>query len=199
MFGLERQLSQSTDGFISDPSEDEEDEEDEKDDGKPNKPLRKKAMKEYLTKMRECKAMEIIVQKSSAVLEAEEEEAEDSNTQQPNRLWELLGKNVKTGNEENKEEEYLSSETESDSEEEDWGNDPSRKTYYKSTTIPFPTYGVRVSAVCGYDDGHVAVVDLTPALRLIKVSHLRDHECAPSKKGYNARRHAKRVVKETET
>ncbi len=199
--GLRKQLSHSTDSFISDPSEDEEDDEDdeEKNDGKPNKPLRKKAMKEYLTKIRECKAVEIIVQKASTILEAEAEEAEDSNMQQPNRLWELLGKPVMTGEDDDDEgASYLSSETESDNEEEDWG-DPSRKTYNKSTSIPFPTSGVRVSAVCGYDDGHVAVVDLTPAMRLINVSHLRDHECVSSKKGYEPRRYAKRVVKETET
>ena len=89
-FEMLRQFSHSTDSYISEPSEDE-GEDEEKDDGKPNKPLRKKAMKEYLTKMRECKAIEIIVQKSRAVLEAEEV-AKGSNMQQTNRLWELLGR-----------------------------------------------------------------------------------------------------------
>ena len=152
---------------------------------------------EYLTKMRECKAIEIIVQKSRAVLEAEEV-AKGSNMQQTNRLWELLGKKTKIGEDEEEEDSYFSSETESDSEEEDW-NDPTRKTYYKCTNMPFPSYGVRLSAVCGYDDGHVAVIDLTPAMRQINVSHLRGHEYVSTKKAYDPRRHAKRIVKETET
>lgn len=192
---LIRQSSEGSSGSDDLPYQTGTDEEEE-DDADPQKPLKKKALKEYLTKIREPKCAEIIVQKSSAVVQVEEDEEEEIyQGRGSNRLLELLGKKLEKDDADDEEDEYLS---ESESESEDDEEMESKKAMYTSTAQPFPKKGIRVSVVCGYDDGHCAIIDLTPVMRTIGVSHLRRHEQVSNKKGYNPRRTARRYLKETE-
>ena len=60
--------------------------------------------------------------------------------------------------------------------------------------LGFPTHGVRIFAICGYDDGSVTVTDLTPAMRDIGLAELQDHEFASNQPSYDPRRYANRKV-----
>jgi hypothetical protein len=57
-----------------------------------------------------------------------------------------------------------------------------------SLSAGFPSKGVRVFALCGFDDGSVTVTDLTPALESIGVGELHNHELASKQAGYDPRR-----------
>ena len=158
-------------------------EEEEEDDGAPNKPFKLKAIKEFLEVSRVTKSICVVVQKSEELKEEDRFEQNIVEETDEVRLMQLLGSNP------DEEDSDVDSDV-SSVEEEIEEPDPRRIELLNSTCISagFPLFGERVFILCGTDDGHVMVVDLTPTLREIDVGHLKLHEWVPSRKTYDPRR-----------
>jgi len=160
-------------------------EDEDEEEGGPNKPFKLKQMKEFLEGRRSSKSICVVVQKSEELRELERFEQSIVDETDEVRLMQLLGSNP---NDDKDEKDSQASSSEDEEEEDEV--DPRREELLKSTCIStgFPLFGERVFVLCGTDDGHVMVVDLTTTLREIDVGHLMSHEWVPNRKTYDPRR-----------
>jgi hypothetical protein len=125
----------------------------------------------------------VVVQKSEQLQEEDRFEQNIVDETDEVRLMQLLGSNP---NEDDSDQDSDASSIEEVNEE----PDPRRVELLNTNCISagFPLFGERVFILCGTDDGHVMVVDLTQTLREIDVGHLKSHEWVPRRKTYDPRR-----------